>query len=453
MNITKESTADYCASITIEITPEDFLPKYEKELNQIRRKINFPGFRQGKVPIGIIKKHYGKSVIFEQLNEIADENLFVYLKENDINIIGQPILNTEKTSSFEDLTETQIYRFVFDIGIVPEFDVNITPETEVEYKKVIVTEKIIQQYIEQLRMRHGEFTKVDTVDEKVLVYGILKIKEITDVKSEQENKNEEAKKEFTSDLLIINMAREENKSMYELLKGAKTNDNIFLKYKDIENNNILKENSELVNFLEDENIQITFWIEDIYSNEPAEVNEDFFYRVFLDRNIQTLEEFKTKLKENIELSYSKKCDKIFLNSVLSKIINETHIPFPIEFIKRLIEANFKEEQEKVKRYIDNIDTFMKDIKTDYIIKKIKDKFQIHIETQDIKDYLLSFQNENNEVNENSIEEQMNRINNNSEERKKIEFILFDKKLISIFKKNFTVKEVEYASMDELFESE
>ena len=77
----------------MEIVKADYADKVEKSLRSFRRKAEMPGFRKGMVPMGMVKKMYGKHVLVEEINKLVSENLYNYIRENKLNILGEPLPN------------------------------------------------------------------------------------------------------------------------------------------------------------------------------------------------------------------------------------------------------------------------------------------------------------------------------------------------------------------------
>jgi len=134
MNITQENTGDLSATIKVELTPEDYSEKVKHSLTEMQKKANMPGFRPGKVPFGLVKKMYGKSAMAEEVNKIITDSLNNYIKENKLEILGYPIGNSEKGKDI-DFEQEGDYEFYFDIGLVPEVNLELSDKIGVRFKE------------------------------------------------------------------------------------------------------------------------------------------------------------------------------------------------------------------------------------------------------------------------------------------------------------------------------
>ena len=164
MLITKENTGTLTATLKIEIVEADYSEKVEKQLQDYRRKANIPGFRVGKVPMGIVKKMYEKAVIGEEINTMLSEKIGEYLMEEKIDVIGNPLPNLEKTGTI-DLDHMKDFTYYFDLGLKPEVNITLDDSIEVEYTKIKVEESQVDEYIADVLKRNGTTVDVEEVEE------------------------------------------------------------------------------------------------------------------------------------------------------------------------------------------------------------------------------------------------------------------------------------------------
>ena len=158
------------ATITIEVTPSDYNEKVEKALKEYRKKANFPGFRPGMAPMGLVKKMYGKAILAEEVNKVLSEALYGYIRENNIQILGEPLPNEteQKVIDFEKDTD---FEFVFDIAIAPEFEMNLNKKDVVKYYNIEITDQMIDDQIKNYCGRFGSYIQVDEVAERDVLKG------------------------------------------------------------------------------------------------------------------------------------------------------------------------------------------------------------------------------------------------------------------------------------------
>ena len=186
MNISKNEVDALNLTVNIEITPEDYQDKVNSVLQNYRKSANIPGFRPGKVPMGLIKKQYGKAVLIDEINKMLQDSIYNYIQEEKLNILGNPLPVEQEELDFDT---PGTYNFGFELGLSPEVDVKITKKNKVKGVKVVADDKVLDTYMEDIRGRygkmstpekpaaddmfHGSFTEVDA-DGAAVEGGIVK---------------------------------------------------------------------------------------------------------------------------------------------------------------------------------------------------------------------------------------------------------------------------------------
>ena len=291
MNITKTNIDDLNAVIKLQIVQEDYETRVNTVLQDYRKKANINGFRAGKVPMGVIKKMYGTPVLADEINKILSEELMKYIRENDLNIMGEPLPNEteQKEINWEKDTE---FEFSFDIALTPEYTLNLSKKDKIDFFKIIVDEKMIQSGVDMHSRRFGSNNAAEVVEEKELLKGNYAQVDADGKLIEEgivsENvamsleymKDEDAKKQFIGakkdDVVVFNPAKAfENKSDIASML------------------NISKEEAETL----DSDFQFT--ITEITKFVNAELNQELFDKVFGEGTVSSEEEFKNKIKEDI----------------------------------------------------------------------------------------------------------------------------------------------------------
>jgi trigger factor len=156
MNISKNEVDALNLLVNIEITPEDYREKVDSVLQNYRKSANIPGFRPGKVPMGLIKKQYGKAVLIDEINKMLQDSIYNYIQEEKLNILGNPLPVEQEEIDFD----TQgTYTFGFELGLSPEFEVKISKRNKVDGVKVVADDKVLDTYVEDIRSRYGSMTQ------------------------------------------------------------------------------------------------------------------------------------------------------------------------------------------------------------------------------------------------------------------------------------------------------
>ena len=171
MNITLENIDAVNAVITAEIAPADYEEKVKKSLKDFRKKVHMPGFRPGMVPEGLVKKQYGTSILAEEVNKVLQEGLFDYIRENKVNMLGEPLPNDANNDV--QLVEGNTFTFKFDLAIAPEIKFSLTKKDKVDFYNVTVSDEMVEKQVEMYRQRGGSYQKVDDYQDNDMIKGVL----------------------------------------------------------------------------------------------------------------------------------------------------------------------------------------------------------------------------------------------------------------------------------------
>ncbi|MFW5706913.1 MAG: trigger factor, partial [Bacteroidota bacterium] len=331
MNIVQEKTSDLTAKLKIQLTAEDYQDKVDKALKDMQRKAQMPGFRPGKVPMGMVKKMYGKSVLVEEVNKVLVDALYDYIKEKELNILGNPLPDNESTSEIDWDSQSE-FEFVYEIGLAPDIDLTLSEEIEVDYYKIKVEDTMIDETIEDIRKRYGSFTKPEVSEEGDALYG-----EFAELDGDG-NVIEDGLKN-TTNLLIQYIKDQDTK---EKLIGKKAGDTI-----DIDLVKAVENETEMASMLgikkeelEQYGKNYRFTIESISRNIPADLNEDLFAKVAPDQEIKDEAAFRAFIAEQLQKQYQADVDKNFKNEAIKTLLDKANLSLPEDFLKRwLIETN------------------------------------------------------------------------------------------------------------------
>ncbi len=433
MNITQESNGEHTAIIHINLQESDYIDAVNKQLSDYKKKANMPGFRPGMVPIGMIKKMYGSSVMVDEVNKSLSEALNNYIIENKINVIGNPIPNTEKTTNI-DFAKQKDFDFYFDIGIAPELDIKLSNEIKVPYYTIKITESEINKAIDDVKVRFGEDENPEVAEVGDSLQG-----KFIEVDSEGNN-----------------------------IEGGVENDG-FLKYEDIKLKTIqnkfvgkkagesitfnlmkaIKDESKVASLINrhdegDEKLKADykFEISKVVRTHEAELGEDLYKKVFPSQDIKSEEEFKKALSNDLVKHYERDTDRQFLADTVKELIKIADISLPDEFLKRwLIESNDgKITQEQIDTQYDNYArTFRWQLLEGELLKDHAEAMQV--KEEEVRDKVAAYFQTMGGGSELTpqIEGIIDQVLSNKEEKQKIFNDIQDEKLIKLFKENVTAK--------------
>ena len=376
MNIVRKDHDSVNATLTISIEKADYSEKVEKTLRDYRKKANIPGFRPGMVPMGLLKKMYGKSILAEEINKMLSDELYKYIQENNVNILGEPLPNEDEQKEI-DFNTQEDFEFSFDLGLAPAFEVELNKKDKVKFYQIAASDEMVNNQVKSYTGRYGKYVQEETVEEKDMVKGL--IVELADGKVKEDGIQ-------ASDAVLTPayMKDEDSKNSFV---GAKAGDQItFNPKKAFENEaeiaSLLKLKKEDVAGLE---ADFLFTIESITRYHEAEVNQELFDKVYGDGVVTSEEDFIAKIKATIEEQLSQDSNYKFgidAREALVKKYND--LVFPDAFLKRWLLATNKDlTADKVE---EDYSKMIDDLKWQLIKDKIAKANEIKVENEDVQAY-------------------------------------------------------------------
>lgn len=368
MNITLEKIDAVNAVVTAEITPEDYQEKVKKAIKDFRKNANMPGFRKGMVPEGLIKKQYGLSILAEEVNKTLQESLYNYIRDNKVNMLGEP-LSSEENNNIE-LVDGGTFTFKFDIALAPEMNVELTKKDKVEYYNVEVTDQMLDQQVDMYRQRGGSYKPVYDYQDNDMLKGVM-----TELDVETP---------VTAEGVVMLPKYMKNDDQKKLFEGAKVNDvirfNPTTAYEgnETELSSLMKVDKEKVaEHKGDFNFQIT----EITRFVPGDLNEELFQQVFPGSDIKTEDDFRKKVREGIESRYQKDSDFRFLIDVRNYLTKKVgKLEFPDEKLKKIMLNNAKGDEQKVE---ENYDKSIEELTWHLIKEKLVEQTGVKVDDKDV----------------------------------------------------------------------
>ncbi|MCD6543296.1 MAG: trigger factor [Flavobacteriaceae bacterium] len=428
MNITKENIDALNSIVKIDITSEDYQSKVDEILKDYRKKANIPGFRKGHVPMGLVKKQYGKSVLIDEVNKILQDALNKFLVEEKLDVLGNPLPKLQDDFSWDK----DKFTFEFELGLAPEFEINLKPKKAVTAYKVVADDKMIEDQIKGIREQYGKMKTQEVIDENSNISGSFV----------NEEKEIEKKSTFKLDKI-------KGKTNAKKFVGKKVGDVIDLKSK-----GLFTDDHMLMNILElshddahDFDEPLKFTIEEITETELAELNQDFFDKIFGKDVVKSAEELKAKLVEDTEKQFATQADQQLLNAVTESLIENTKFDLPAEFLQKWL-AVAGEKPLSPLEALEEYNRSEKGLRYQLIEGKISKDNNIQVSYDDLKEYAKGYiktqmaQYGNMNPEEKELDEIANRVLGNQEEAKRLSDQLMSEKLLTFFKKNMKLKTKE-----------
>jgi trigger factor len=373
MNITKENIDDLNAVLKVEISKPDYEEKVESVLRDYRKKANIKGFRPGMVPIGLVKKMYGKAVQVDEINKLVTESIQKYLSDEKIEILGDPLPKPDENEKINFDTQEN-FTFSFELGLAPSFEIKLSKKNKVDFHEIIIDEKMKNDYLNNYTRRYGELRQAESVEEKDIVKGRIEAVDIegnaiAEGPSAEETsmgidiiKDEDIKKEF--------LGKSINASVDFDIKKAFPNES--------EVAGILKKKKEEV---QDINGIFRFTINEISRLYPAEVGKELFDKIYGEGIVNSEEEFMKKLEDEIAMNLKRESDYKLMMDVKALALEKTDFQLPEDFLKRwLLRVNENTTQEQIDSEFEH---FRKDLKWQLIRNKVARDNEVKISEEEL----------------------------------------------------------------------
>lgn len=375
MNVVLKNIDAVNAIVTITISKDDYAEKVEKKLKEYRKKANIPGFRPGMTPMNLVKKMYGKGILAEEVNQLISDTLYNHIKENNLNILGEPLPNeTEQKPVNFDSEED--FEFVFDLAIAPELDINLTSKDKVVYYDITVNEEMVNNQIKSYTSRFGSYEQTDEVAENDVIKG-----QLLELNADKKV-NEAGIKVADAVLSPVHIKDAKQKKAFV---GAKKGDVItFNPQKAMENE------ADLASFLKiskdavkDVTADFSFEIQQITRYNESPVDQSLFDKVFGEGKVKDEKEFRALITEGVKGSYVSDSDYKFgidAKEVLVKKLDK--VVFPEAFLKRwVLAANENLTAETVEK---EFDLMLNDLKWYLIKNQLAKANACKVEKEDIE---------------------------------------------------------------------
>lgn len=376
MIVLKENVDNLNANLIVKINREDYASKVKASLEKYRKTAKIPGFRPGNVPMGMIEKQYGKSLLAEELNKLANDGIYNFIRENKLEILGNPIPK-ENTQVKGDFSAPDEFEFTFEIGLSPTIDMSKAMNGKYDYTTIKVDEKLINQQVEDLRRRYGKLISAEIAGEKDMVLG--KFQELNDDKS--------IKTDGISSATTISLEFLKDAAVCQLFIGKKIDETFeldpFLVAKDNKDlSSILGVSEEIASGV---TRLFSFTITEIKKMVLADLNSDLYAKLFQEGEVNSEESLKARVKKDMEQMFSKDSDKLLTRSIFNSIMEQTNVEFPSDFLKRWIRMT--NEKPLTEEDINaEFDAYLKSLKWQLIQTKIFKDNNIKLDQEEVIEY-------------------------------------------------------------------
>ena len=365
MDITLDKKNAIEASIKIKVNESDYQPKVEEKVKEYARKANIKGFRPGKVPVGMIKKMYGKAIIVEEVNDILSKSLGDFIKEKDLQILGDPLPDLEKSKDI-DWENQRDFEFDYEIGLAAEFEYDLSKKQKVKHYVIDVNKKVLDETIDNLKEQFGDIEYPEVSEEGDTLLG-----EIKELNGDLSNETE---------ITIENVEKKERNQFIGLKESDIIEFDLKKVFKDAATiSSLIDVSTEKAEGLDG---KFQFSVTGIERPKPAEINQDLFDKVFGKEAVKNEQEFIDKVKETVEQNYSKETSYFLNQSIIDHFVSKTKMEVPEEFLKRwLLRSN---EGKVTMEDIDkDYQDFEKGLRWDLIKAKIAKDLELKVENEEV----------------------------------------------------------------------
>lgn len=376
MKVSFENQDKVNGLMTIIVEESDYKEKVEKSLKDYRKQANIPGFRKGMAPMGLIKKQYGEYLKLDTINKVVGEELYKYIKDNNINMLGEPLPSAKQEA--QDLEKEPPYTFYFDIAVAPELKVELTSKDKLPYYDIKVDDATVDKQVDIFASRTGQYVKAEEYQKNDMLKGDLR---------ELDEKGNTKEGGITLEAAVMMPEFIKVEDQRKLFDNAKLGDVIVFNPRKAYPDN----DSEIAALLKIKREEVaqhegdfSYQITEISRFEKAEVNQALFDQIYGEGEVKSLEEFRTKIAEGIKEQTVTDCDYKFLLDVRSYLEGKVgKLTFPDEILKRVMLLNNKERGEEFVEK--NYEASIQQLTWHLIKEQLVEANKVKIEDKDVRE--------------------------------------------------------------------
>ncbi|WP_438962061.1 trigger factor [Nonlabens sp.] len=429
MNIKRTDIDALNATLTLNIEKADYQEKVDKLLADYRKTATIPGFRKGHVPASLIRKKYRTPLLVDEINKMIQQQLNEYITKEELELLGNPLPKAQDDIDWEG----DDFTFEFELGIAPEFEVEVKGKKAITHYEIKTDDDTLNRQIDRIREQYGKLIAKDSIADGDQITGVFR--------NDDEEINSDAT--FKTDKL-------KGKTNLKKFIGSKVGDTLDLKTK-----GLFEDDHDLMNFLKVEHdkahgldIKVTFEITEVNERELAEMNQEFFDKLFGPGVISSKEELMDRLREDAGRQFSQQTDQKLLTDVTEGLIENTKFDLPADFLKRWI-ANSGENPMSEEDAAAEYERSEKGLRYQLIEAKIlKNNPDLQLKFEELQDYSRTqikaqmAQYGHMDATDEEVDGVVARIMQNQDEVKRMSEQLQNEKMLQFFKDNSKLKKKE-----------
>ncbi|MGJ8683778.1 MAG: trigger factor [Nonlabens sp.] len=429
MNIKRTDIDALNATLTLTVEKADYIFTVDKLLKDYRKTANIPGFRKGQVPASLINKKYRTPILVDEVNKIIQKQLNEYITKEKLELLGNPLPRPQEDINWD----ADDFTFEFELGLAPQFEVDLKSKKAITHYEIKTDDDTLNRQIDRIREQYGKLIAKDTVAEGDQITGVFR--------NDDEGINSDAT--FKTDKI-------KGKTNLKKFVGSKVGDTLDLKTK-----GLFEDDHDLMNFLKVEHdkahgldIKVTFEITEVNERELAELNQEFFDKLFGPGVVSSKEELMERLREDAGRQFAQQTDQKLLTDVTEGLIENTKFDLPADFLKRWI-ANSGEKELTAEEAAAEYDRSEKGLRYQLIEAKVlKDNPDLQLKFEELQDYSRTqikaqmAQYGHTDATDEEVDGVVARIMQNQDEVKRMSEQLQNEKMLQFFKDNSKLKKKE-----------
>ena len=375
MEITLQNVSEAKGLLTVKLAKADYEPKVEKALKTFRQKANVPGFRPGMVPMGLIKKQYGSAIKAEEVNKMLQEAVYSYLKENKVDMLGEPLPNEDQQQAI-DLDTQDEAEFLYDIALAPKFDATLTSADTLPYYTIEISEEMVDGQVNMYTQRNGRYEKVEEYADNDMVKGLM---------CQLDEAGNTVEGGIQAEDAVVLPKYMKNAAQAALFEGTKLGDVITINPREAYDGNEA-ELASLLKISKEEaanvNGNFSFQISEITRYVPGDLTQEIFDQVYGEGVVNSVEEFRARVKEDLTKQFVPESDYKFLIDVREYVMNRIgELKFADDVLKRIMHIN---NPDKDDAYVDeHYANTIKELSWHLVKEQLVEKAGIKLEENDL----------------------------------------------------------------------
>lgn len=375
MKVDLNKIDDLNGELTVNISSEDYKNQYEASLKQYSKQAKFPGFRPGKVPASLIKKKYGRSLLAEEVNKVINKGISDYIQENKLPVLGQPL--PKEGADEGDWENPADFKFVFELGLAPEFEVKLSKREKYTWNKIVVDDKLIDRQVDDYTRRYGKLSEPEVSEDKdMIVADLVELNEDGSIKEGGILSNTTVSVEHIQDA-----------KAKKALVGLKREDSV-----EVDPRDLAEDDNDLMRMLNVEAVQLPavskkfkLNVKEVRRMLPADLNQELFDKIFGEGTVTSEEEFRAEIAKRIGAELENDSQRLFKKQLTEKMLEKLNLSLPDDFLKRWIKVSndkpISEEQLE-----NDYPHYANNLKWQLVENKIIQDNEIKVEQEELLDH-------------------------------------------------------------------